>query len=110
MFKSFKIDLTDFSKVLDELLSEAQTVSSDTELEIHLPGLVKDSIDITPIPNGRYTVLYIKAKDKKGREISTERWIHKELDAEQTKATYEDGVLTIKFKPKESKESKIKVE
>ena len=109
MFKSFKVDFSDLARILDELLPETSTptsLCSDNELEIYLPGVIKESIEITP--NGK--ILNIKAKTKKGKEFSIERWINREIDAEQTTAKYEDGVLTIKFKPKESKQSKIKVE
>ena len=83
------------------------------ELSVDLPGFKKDQIDLQ-LQNGYLTITAAKkleedGKDKKGRMVHQERYsgsmtrsfyIGENVQEEDVKAKFEDGVLTLDF-PKE---------
>lgn len=102
----FTVNFDGLSNVITELFSDYPERLNDNTMEIELPGIVKDSIDINISNVGTNTTLCIKAKTKKGKDIIrnyTIRNIKKEVE----KAKYEDGILTIIFK--NNSETKIKI-
>jgi HSP20 family molecular chaperone IbpA len=97
MYKDLKVDFSDFEKVLGHLI-RPYVQTNKSELELNLPGLVKDSIEISL---DEYNKIVVKAKNKKGKDIVVDTYIERQT-LEGSTATYEDGVLLIKFKQTES--------
>ena len=86
------------------------------ELSVDLPGFKKDQIQLQ-LSNGYLTVSAAKGveeeeKDKKGRLVHQERfsgsmsrsyYVGENLEEEDVKAKFEDGVLTLSFPKAEQK-------
>jgi HSP20 family molecular chaperone IbpA len=108
------LDLTDFSKLINEMFQPEISAETNNEIEVLLPGVLKESIDITFKSNlygtNRYNILEVRAKTKKGKNVFVEKILGNNIDENAT-ARYEDGILTIKLRETEKKEpKKIKVE
>ena len=86
------------------------------ELSVDLPGFKKDQIDLQ-LQNGYLTITAAKkleedGKDKKGKIVHQERYtgsmtrsfyIGENVQEEDIKAKFEDGVLTLTFPKEEAK-------
>jgi HSP20 family molecular chaperone IbpA len=77
---------------------------SDT-LTLEIPGALKESIRVKVVG----TILKIAAKTKAGREIGKTYSLLDSVDPSKIEAKYEDGILYISFKEKESLETEIVV-
>ena len=114
MYK-FNVNFSDLSSIIDDICEISSSQNAPiykNPFEITFPGIVKESINIKTITYGRigeYTKFIITGKDKKGKDQKTE-YICPKIDLDGCSAKYEDGILYITVKQKESKENNIKVE
>ena len=96
--------------------TDVKEVGSDYEVAVDLPGFKKEQINLQ-LENGYLTVsaskdLNEEQKDQGGRMIRQERYagamqrsfyVGDDLSAEEIKAKFEDGVLTLTFPKKEAR-------
>ena len=96
--------------------TDVKEVGSDYEVAVDLPGFKKEQINLQ-LENGYLTVSASKdmneeQKDQGGRMIRQERYagamqrsfyVGDDLSAEEIRAKFEDGVLTLTFPKKEAR-------
>ena len=110
IFKSMENFATGMEKFagVSPLLMEEQGVKIDhgeeeTKISVDLPGAVKEKIDVT-IDGARISV---EAHTTTGKAIRKNIFLREEIDEKLVKATYSNGVLTIKLTPIKKKKVKV---
>lgn len=104
-FKNFFDAFEKQSQVPNSPVVSLEEKEESFELEIELPGVRKEDIDIQMENN----ILSVTALRKKGTsELNYKRnfKISEEVDSENVQASYENGLLTLALKKKKQPEAK----
>ena len=117
-FRSFEnMDRRLYGRHADHIMkTDVKEVGTDYEVAVDLPGFKKDQVQLQ-LENGYLTITASKEMDEEKKQghkmIRQERYagsmqrsfyVGEDLTADEVKAKFEDGVLTLTFPKKEARQ------